>query len=43
MADNKNVLIVVGTLRKDGYNLQLADHVRQLLDGRANVSVLDYS
>lgn len=43
MADNRNVLIVVGTLRKDGFNVQLADHVRKLLDGRANVSVLDYS
>lgn len=39
----KNILIVVGTLRKDGFNLQLAKRIEQLLDGRANVSVLDYS
>lgn len=39
----KNVLIVVGTLRRDGFNLQLAKRVEELLKGRANVSYLDYS
>ena len=39
----KNVLLVIGTLRKDGFNKQLAERVQQLLDGRASVSVLDYS
>lgn len=43
MADKKNVLFVVGTLRKDGFNLQLAKRAEQLLAGRANVSWLDYS
>lgn len=39
----KNVLIVVGTLRKNGFNEQLAQRIEALLEGRANVSRLDYS
>ncbi len=43
MADKKNVLFVVGTLRKDGFNLQLAKRAEQLLAAAPNVSWLDYS
>lgn len=39
----KNVLIAVGTLRKNGFNEQLAQRIEALLEGRANVSRLDYS
>lgn len=39
----KNVLIVVGTLRKNGFNEQLAQRIEALLAGRANVSRLDYA
>ena len=39
----KNVLIAVGTLRKNGFNEQLAQRIEALLEGRANVSRLEYS
>ncbi len=40
---DRNILIVVGTLRKNGYNEQLARRIESLLEGRANVSKLDFS
>lgn len=39
----KKVLIVVGTLRRNGFNLQLAHEVERVLEGRAEVSYLDYA
>lgn len=41
MAEPK-ILIVVGTLRRHGFNGQLAEKIEKLLEGRADVSVLDY-
>ena len=41
--EKKNVLIVCGTLRKNGYNLQLANVIKQLIGKQADVSYLDYS
>ena len=39
----KKILIVVGTLRKNGFNRQLAERIEKLLEGKAEVSELDYS
>jgi chromate reductase len=39
----KNVLIVVGTLRKNGFNEQLAKAIQTEIGDRANVSFLSYS
>lgn len=38
----KNVLMIVGSLRKDSFNLQLAKRVAEMLEGRAQVRFLDY-
>lgn len=42
MADKKRILVVVGTLREMGFNLQLAHEVERVLGERAEVSYLDY-
>ncbi|MFU0811550.1 MAG: NAD(P)H-dependent oxidoreductase [Atopobium sp.] len=42
MAEPK-ILIVVGTLRKNGFNEQLAEKIEKLLEGKAEVSRLDYA
>ena len=39
----KNILFIVGSLRKGSFNHQLAEEAEKLLDGKANVSYLDYS
>lgn len=39
----KNVLMIVGSLRKNSFNRQLANEVAALLDGKAQVSFLDYA
>ena len=39
---DKHVLLAVGTLRKNGFNEQLAQKVEALLEGRAEVSRLEY-
>lgn len=39
----KNILFIVGSLRKGSFNHQLAEEAGKLLDGKANVSYLDYS
>ncbi len=36
------ILAVVGSLRKDSYNLQLALAAKQILEERANLKLLDY-
>ncbi len=38
----KNVLLIVGSLRKNSFNGQLAKRVAELLKDRANISLLDY-
>lgn len=39
----KNILFVVGSLRKGSFNHQMAKKAEQLLEGKATVSYLDYS
>lgn len=39
----KNILFIVGSLRKDSFNRQLAQQAEQFVAGQANVSYLDYS
>ena len=39
----KNILFVVGSLRKGSFNHQMAEKAEQLLEGKATVSYLDYS
>lgn len=39
----KNILFIVGSLRKDSFNRQLAKEAEKLLAGRANVNYLDYT
>lgn len=40
---NKNILIIVGSLRKQSLNGQLAQRVAELLNERAQVTVLNYA
>lgn len=37
------ILAIVGSLRKESYNLQLAEHVRKAIGDRAEFEILDYS
>lgn len=39
----KKILIIVGSLRKDSFNHQLATQVKELLEGRAECSFLGFS
>ena len=39
----KKVLMIVGSLRKNSFNLQLAEQVEKMLDGKAEVSFLQYA
>ncbi len=39
----KNVLIIVGSLRKDSFNRQLAARIAEMLEGRAAVRFLEFS
>lgn len=39
----KNILMIVGSLRKQSFNLQLAQKAAELMAGRANVTFLDYT
>ena len=39
----KKVLMIVGSLRKNSFNYQLAKQVEQMLEGRAEVSFLFYA
>lgn len=39
----KNILFVVGSLRKGSFNHQMAEKAEQLLEGKATVTYLDYS
>lgn len=39
----KNIHFIVGSLRKDSFNRQLAKEAEKLLAGRANVNYLDYT
>lgn len=39
----KKVLMIVGSMRKHSFNRQLAQHIRELLEGKAEVSVLEYA
>lgn len=39
----KNILFIVGSPRKNSFNLQLARKAAALLEGRANFNFLDYS
>ena len=38
----KNILFIVGSLRKESFNHQLAEEAEKMLAGKANVSYLDY-
>ena len=38
----KKITLIVGSLRAGSFNRQLADHAAALLEGRAEVSLLDY-
>lgn len=40
---SKNILMIVGSLRKQSFNRQLAEHAVKLVGDRAMVSFLDYS
>lgn len=37
-----NIVAFVGSLRKDSYNLQLAEAAKKLLEGQAKLEILDY-
>ena len=39
----KNILFIIGSLRKESFNKKLAEEVEQMLAGRATVEYLDYS
>lgn len=39
----KKILFILGSLREKSFNKQIAKHVCQLLDGKAQVEWLDYS
>ena len=39
----KTILFIIGSLRKDSFNRQLATEVQKMLAGRATVQYLDYS
>lgn len=39
----KNILFIVGSLRKGSFNHQLAEEAEKMLADKANVSYLDYS
>lgn len=39
----KNILFIVGSLRKGSFNHQLAEEAEKMLAGKANVSYLEYS
>ena len=39
----KNILFIVGSLRKGSFNHQLAKEAEKMLADKANVSYLDYS
>ena len=39
----KRVLLIVGSLRKNSIHRQLALEIKKLLEGRANVQVLEYA
>ena len=39
----KNILFLVGSLRRESFNRQLADHTKALIGDRANVQYLDYT
>ena len=40
--NNKNILIIVGSLRKQSFNRQLAQQIETILGDRANVTYLEY-
>ncbi|WP_186430441.1 NADPH-dependent FMN reductase [Clostridium sp. BSD9I1] len=40
---NINIVAIVGSLRKDSLNLQLAEEVKKYLKDKANVEIIDYS
>jgi len=39
----KNVLMIVGSLRKNSFNRQLAEQVKELLEGRVQVTFLEFA
>ena len=39
----KQVLLIVGSLRKNSFHRQMALEIKKLLEGRANVQVLEYA
>jgi len=39
----KKILMIVGSLRKNSFNMQLAKFAEKLIEGRAEVEYLDYS
>lgn len=39
----KNILFIVGSLRKGSFNHQMAEKAERILEGKATVSYLDYS
>lgn len=43
MSEKKNVLFVIGSLRKDGFQQQLSEAAREVIGDRANIDALDYA
>lgn len=41
--EKPHIIAIVGSLRKESYNLQLASAVREIIGNRANFEILDYS
>ena len=39
----KNILFIVGSLRKDSFNRQLAKEAENYLAGKAEITYLDYT
>lgn len=38
----KNILMIIGSLRRDSFNKQLADMVKEMMTGKAEVEFLEY-
>lgn len=38
----KNILMIIGSLRRDSFNKQLADMVKEMMAGKAEVEFLEY-
>ncbi|SHK13745.1 NADPH-dependent FMN reductase [Desulforamulus aeronauticus DSM 10349] len=41
--ENTTIMLIVGSLRKDSFNLQLAKEAEKYIKDKASVEILDYS